>query len=400
MQNRWNDKEAKAFAKNPKELRVYTSRLLGQEHDLVLHGGGNTSLKLNASNKAANSPPALFVKGSGWDLENIETNGFATLRLDALLELAQRKELSDSEMVQQQRGAMLDRNSPDPSVESILHAIIPFHFVDHTHADSVLAIMNTENGEDLIKEIYGDRILIMPYVMPGLKLARMVYERTRNIDWSRYEGLMLMHHGVFTFSDNGHGSYSRMIRLASEAETFLKINGAAVRLAEPDPVLPESLDQLCQIVSDFRGQPVTVILDESAESVGFSNHPDLSRIAARGPLTPDHSIFAKRIPVILESDFYSSVEAYANEYKGYFERNATSALTRLDPAPRWAIWPGKGLLSFGSDQNEARTIIDIARHTVKVIQLSEHLGGWKPLSDADIFEVEYWELEQAKLKTR
>ncbi len=400
MENRWNDKEAKAFAENPKDLRVYTSRLLGQEQDLVLHGGGNTSLKLDALNKAENSPPALFVKGSGWDLENIETTGFATLRLDTLLELAQRKELSDSEMVQQQRGAMLDRNSPDPSVESILHAIIPFHFVDHTHADAVLAIMNTEKGEDLIKEIYGDRILIMPYVMPGFKLARMVYERTRNIDWSRYEGLMLMHHGVFTFSDNGHASYSRMIRLASEAEIFLQINGAAVRLAESDPVLPESLDQLRQIVSDFRGQPVTFILDQSAEAVGFSNHPELSRIAARGPLTPDHSIFAKRIPVILESDFYSSIEAYANEYKAYFERNATSALTRLDTAPRWAIWPGKGLLSFGSDQNEARTIIDIARHTVKVIQLSEHLGGWKPLSEADIFEVEYWELEQAKLKTR
>ena len=129
---------------------MYTSRLLGQEHDLVLHGGGNTSLKLNASNKAANSPPALFVKGSGWDLENIETTGFATLRLDTLLELAQRRELSDSEMVQQQRGAMLDRNSPDPSVESILHAIIPFHFVDHTHADAVLAIMTTQKGEDFI----------------------------------------------------------------------------------------------------------------------------------------------------------------------------------------------------------------------------------------------------------
>ena len=400
MEDRWNEKEASAFAENPKGLRVYTSRLLGQEKDLVLHGGGNTSLKLDEPNEAGSRSPALFVKGSGWDLENIEAAGFSTLRLDILLELAQREKLSDSEMIQQQRGAMLDRNGPNPSVESILHAIIPLRFVDHTHADAVLAIMNTEKGEELIKRIYGDSILIIPYVMPGFKLARMVYERTRNIDWSRYEGLMLMHHGVFTFSDNGHESYSRMIRLASDAETYLQKNGAEIRLAESDPVLPESLDQLRQIVSDIRGQPVTVILDQSAEAAGFSKHPELSRIATRGPLTPDHSIFAKRIPVILEGDNYRSIVSYAREYEAYFERNATSAITRLDSAPRWAIWPGKGLLSFGKDQKEARTIIDMARHTVKVIQLSEHLGGWKPLCERDIFEVEYWEFEQAKLKKR
>jgi len=400
MENRWNDKEAKAFAENPKELRVYSSRLLGQEQDLVLHGGGNTSLKLDELGATGNASPSLFVKGSGWDLEIIETAGFSSLHLDALLDLARLEKLADSDMVQRQREAMLNSGDPNPSVEAILHAIIPFCYVDHTHADAVLAIMNTENGKELIKEIYGDRILIIPYVMPGFKLARMVYERTRNIDWSRYEGMMLMHHGVFTFSNDAHDSYSRMIELATRAEAYLQNSGAEVRLAEPQSASPDSLESIRQSVSGIRGRSITLNLDQSPDAVGFSNHPELSQIATRGPLTPDHSIFAKRIPVILQEDFSECMESYSREYKAYFERNTDGAQVRLDSAPRWAIWPGKGLLSFGSDQKEARTIIDIARHTAKVIQLSEHLGGWKPLSEADIFEVEYWELEQAKLGKR
>ena len=400
MENRWNDKEAKAFAENPKELRVYSSRLLGQEQDLVLHGGGNTSLKLDELGATGNASPSLFVKGSGWDLEIIETAGFSSLHLDALLDLARIEKLADSDMVQRQREAMLNSGDPNPSVEAVLHAIIPFRYVDHTHADAVLAIMNTENGKELIKEIYGDRILIIPYVMPGFKLARMVYERTRNIDWSRYEGMMLMHHGVFTFSNDAHDSYSRMIELATRAEAYLQNSGAEVRLAEPQSASPDSLESIRQSVSGIRGRSITLNLDQSPDAVGFSNHPELSQIATRGPLTPDHSIFAKRIPVILQEDFSECMESYSREYKAYFERNTDGAQVRLDSAPRWAIWPGKGLLSFGSDQKEARTIIDIARHTAKVIQLSEHLGGWKPLSEADIFEVEYWELEQAKLGKR
>ena len=398
MKNRWNDKEAKAFAENPKELRAYTSRLLGQEQDLVLHGGGNTSLKLDGLGVTGNASSSLFVKGSGWDLETIETTGFASLQLDALSELARIEKLADSNMLQRQREAMLNSGDPTPSVAAVVHAIIPFRYVDHTHADAVLAIMNTENGKGLIKEIYGDSILIIPYVMPGFKLARMVYERTRNIDWNRYEGMMLMHHGVFTFSNDAHDSYSRMIEFATRAEAYLQESGAKIRLGEPQSASPESLESIRQLVSNIRERSITLSLDQSAEAVGFSNHPDLSQIATRGPLTPDHSIFAKRIPVILQEDFPDSIKSYSREYKAYFERNTDGAQVCLDSAPRWAVWPGKGILSFGSNQKEGKTIIDIARHTAKVIQLSEHLGGWKPLSEADIFEVEYWELEHAKLK--
>ena len=209
-----------------------------------------------------------------------------------------------------------------------------------------------------------------------------------------------MHHGVFTFSNDAHDSYSRMIEFAARAEAYLQDSGAEIRLAEPQSASPDSLESIRRSVSDMRERSITLNLDQSPDAVGFSNHPDLSQIATRGPLTPDHSIFAKRIPVILQEDFSESIESYSREYKAYFERNTNGDQARLDPAPRWAVWPGKGLLSFGSNQKEAKTIIDIARHTAKVIQLSEHLGGWRPLTEAEIFEVEYWELEQAKLKNR
>lgn len=398
MKDRWNEHEAESYSQDPKALRVYTSRLLGQENDLVLQGGGNTSLKIDELDDTGTRLPALFVKGSGWDLGSIEEAGFATLRLDPLLELAQRETLTDSEMVQRQRLAMIDRRSPNPSVEAILHATIPFRYVDHTHADAVLAIMNTDHGEQKIKEIYGERYLVIPYVMPGFKLARAVYERTRHIDWDRYEGIMLMNHGVFTFSDDARESYSQMIRIATRAEAYLEDQGAKVCLDEPQQASLESLEKIGQTVSAIRGQAVDLNLDQSREAVGFSRHPELAKIATRGPLTPDHSIFAKRIPVILNENFSQSIESYASEYKSYFERNATPELTQLDPAPRWAVWPGKGILSFGRDRAERKAIAAIALHTAKVIQLSEHLGGWKPLSESDIFDVEYWELEQAKLK--
>src|SRR6185295_15619124 len=198
MQSLWNDQEAAPFH-SPLELRVYTSRLLGREPALVLHGGGNTSVKATATNLFGDSEQVLYVKGSGWDLATIEAKGFAPVRLEALCRMAELPVLSDADMVKAQRAAMLDPSAPTPSVEAILHAIIPFAFVDHTHADAVVAISNTEGGADRIRRIYGDSVLIVPYVMPGFVLARKVYEMTRGVDWSKLSGLVLLSHGVFSF---------------------------------------------------------------------------------------------------------------------------------------------------------------------------------------------------------
>ena len=195
---------------------------MGANPDLVLHGGGNTSVKLNQQNFFGDSEELLLVKGSGWDLATIEPPGFAPVRLETLKRLAELETLSDTEMVRQQRAAMTDPGAPNPSVEAILHALIPFRYVDHTHADAVLGVTNHPNGEKSVQEIYGNRVIVIPYVMPGFVLAKKVRELTQGKNWEDYEGMILMNHGIFTFDDDARESYEKMIRLVTEAEDYVR----------------------------------------------------------------------------------------------------------------------------------------------------------------------------------
>lgn len=398
MKNRWQEQEAKKSRNDPLALRVYTSRLLGQDPNLVLQGGGNTSVKMNVTNLFGESEEVLYVKGSGWDLATIERQGFAPVKLDLLKRMAELKHLSDTEMVKNQRAAMTDPSAPNPSVEAILHAIIPFQFVDHTHADSVVAVSNTKNGEARIKEIYGRDVLIVPYVMPGFILAQKVFEMTRETNWQRLKGMVLLHHGIFTFADDARTSYTQMIRLVTKAEDYLKKKMATVHFTKAkinDDLL--GLANIRQTISHARNSAVIAKWAPGDRQVAFANHPKVGGIATRGPLTPDHVIRTKRIPVILGRNQQKDLERFAKEYRQYFQRHAAAGLKALDPAPRWAVWPGYGTIAFGTTLDEANIINDITEHTIDAILAAEKLGGWQALPEKDIFEVEYWELEQAKL---
>ncbi len=398
MQSLWNDAEAATCADDPLALRVYTSRLLGREPSLVLHGGGNTSVKAEVANLFGEREAVLYVKGSGWDLATIEAAGFAPVRLEVLQRMAELPDLPDPEMVRAQRAAMTDPYAPNPSVEAILHAIIPFKFVDHSHADAVVTLSNTPDGEARIRALYGERVLVVPYVMPGFDLAKTVWALGRDLDWSRLEGMVLMHHGLFTFADDARESYERTIALVSEAEAA--IAQAGPRLAEAaaaNPDLP-NLARLRRAVSRARGAPVVVQWDRSPGAVGFANLENVADIACRGPLTPDHVIRTKRVPLVVGGDVEADVTRYGEDYRAYFRRHAHAGLTCLDPAPRWAVWPGQGTLAFGASAKEAGIIADITAHTRDAIQRAEALGGWRALPEADIFAVEYWDLEQAKLR--
>ncbi|MEO8450475.1 MAG: bifunctional aldolase/short-chain dehydrogenase [Gemmatimonadota bacterium] len=402
MKSLWNDAEAESCGGDPLALRVYTSRLLGRDPALVLHGGGNTSVKASAKNLFGDSEDLLYVKGSGWDLATIEGRGFAPVKMDVLLRMAELDVLTDTDMVRAQRAAMTDPGAPTPSVEAILHAIIPFAFVDHTHADATVAISNTPDGDRYIQEVYGDRVLVMPYVMPGFVLAREVYRRTRGMDWGRYDGMVLLHHGVFSWGPDAKSSYERMIELVSRAETFLderKATGVA-RRAEAQRVsgIEAKLASFRHAASKARGAPLIVRLDESPEAAGFSDLAGAATIATRGPLTPDHVIRTKPLPVVVGDDPSAAIERYAAEYRAYFERHQQPGQTCLDPAPRWGVWPGVGTVTLGPTAKDAAIAADIVRHTVRAIQWAESLGGWRPLPPADLYEVEYWDLEQAKLK--
>ena len=399
MQNRWDSTDAAALGDDALAQRVYSSRLLGAEPDLVLHGGGNTSVKDRRSDFFGDETELIFVKGSGWDLATIEAPGFAPVRMAPLLKMAELAELSDTDMVREQRAAMTDPDAPTPSIEAILHAIIPGKFVDHTHADAVVALTNSPDGEQRVRDLYGERVLVVPYVMPGFILAKTVYDMTREVDWSTLDGMVLMNHGIFTWGEDAKSSYDRMIELVSQAEAA----HSGVGLATGDPSEDDSdllaLASIRKAVSEQRGQAMLARWDRSAGAVGFSSLDDVADLATRGPLTPDHVIRTKRTAAILEGDDPSTgVAGFAADYQEYFGRNGGEGLTILDPSPRWAVWKGKGTLAFENSIKGAEIVADLVEHTTKGIQWGEALGGWCALPEKDIFDIEYWELEQAKLK--
>ena len=395
MKDLWDDDGAAECGDDLLALRVYSSRLIGQSADLVLHGGGNTSVKASFTDIFGVAHDVLYVKGSGWDLATIEAAGFAPVKLDSLLQLSRFDRLSDADMVRAQRAAMLDPSAPTPSVEAILHALIPYRFVDHTHADAVVALSNTPDGEAKIRSLYGDRMLIVPYVMPGFVLAKKVAELTAGIDWSKLEGMVLMNHGIFSFADDAKESYQRMIHFVSQAQDALGQRPSPS--ADSVAVLPLALATLRREVSRVAGTAMLARFDGTPASHAFANNENVRDIATRGPLTPDHVIRTKRVPLIVDGEPASAVDSFAEKYQAYFEENTDGTLTILDSAPRWAVWPTKGTVAFGKRATEASIVSDIVAHTIGAISDAERLGGWCALPAADIFAVEYWELEQAKL---
>jgi len=398
MKNLWSDIEAAQF-KDELALRVYTSRLLGQDSSLVLHGGGNTSVKIIETNLVGIEEEILYVKGSGWDLEFIEKAGFSPVRMDHMLKLSSLESLSDPQMVNELKTQLTNASSPAPSVETILHAILPFKYVDHTHADAVVTITNTLEGKNRIREIYGDRVVIIPYVMPGFDLAKDVARIFSKDATEKTEGMILMNHGIFSFGDDAKESYDRMINLVNEAENYL-VSQNAWDIEKPlssitTKKISTQVSQLRQQVSLVAGYPVLMSLTNSHSGINFSNRKDLQKIATRGPLTPDHVIRTKRIPMLGRD-----VVKYKEDYISYFndnEINAKARKTMLDPAPRVILDKEFGLCAVGKSMTDIGIISDIYEHTILSILRAEKLGEFQALPASDIFDLEYWDLEQAKL---
>ncbi len=389
MENLWTNEEAQNF-KSDLELRVFTSNLLGRSDELVLHGGGNTSVKSKVDGE-----DILYVKGSGWDLVSIEKEGFAPVKLDTLIEMAKLDTLSDSDMVSQQKAAMIDKSAPNPSVEAILHAIIPFKFVDHTHADAVVTISNNKNGIENIKKVFPN-FLIIPYVMPGFVLAKTIYDMAKDYDWSKSDGIILHNHGIFTFDDDAKKSYDKMIAAVSQAEKFLEDNA---KLELPSLDAKEfDLSVLKELISKEKGYEVSLVINQDKEALYYASQDNLKSNVTKGVLTPEHIIRTKRVPLVLEnSDIQSAIDEYKKDYVEYFKSYAKDEIC-LNPAPNYAVIKEFGIVCFGKNEKEASIINDIVSHTISAVLKSEKLGGYVSISQKDSFEMEYWELEQAKLK--
>ena len=425
MQSSWTDRDADAAMVRYEHLgrdvalRVYTTRLLGQVPRLVLHGGGNTSVKTQLADLNGDTVEVLCVKGSGWDMGTIEPAGLPAVRLAPLLKLRARETLSDEEMVRLQRANLIDPAAPNPSVEALLHTFIPHKFVDHTHSTAVLSLTDQPDGEKLCREVFGARVGYVPYIMPGFGLAKAAAE-VFDAD-PTVEGLVLVKHGIFSFGADAQQAYERMIALVTLAEERLAKNRKPAFVSVKLPARPAGLADVAPIVRGACSQPDSkvdgawkrFVLDFRGDDavMNFVNGTEVTRYGQAGVVTPDHNIRIKNKPLAVaapddgdltgfRNSIRDSVAAYGETYKDYFARNNARVggiKTMLDPSPRVVLVPGVGLFGLGRSKKDAKVAADLAEAAIATITDAEAVGRFEPLPEADLFDVEYWSLEQAKL---
>jgi rhamnose utilization protein RhaD (predicted bifunctional aldolase and dehydrogenase)/NAD(P)-dependent dehydrogenase (short-subunit alcohol dehydrogenase family) len=425
MQSAWTDSDADAAVAKYKSLghdlalRVYTTRLLGQDPRLVLHGGGNTSVKTRVSDLNGDDVDVLCVKGSGWDMGSIEPAGLPAVRLAPLLKLRGREKLSDEEMVRLQRANLIDPAAPNPSVEALLHAFIPHKFIDHTHSTAMLALTDQPDGEALCREVYGKRVGYVPYLMPGFGLAKAAAQMF-DADPS-VEGLVLVKHGIFSFGGDARQAYERMIALVTLAEERLARQRKPAFVSAKLPARPAGVADVAPIIrgacslqdSKIDGAWKRFILDfrRNDAVMNFVNGTEVTRYGQAGVVTPDHNIRIKNWPLAVaapgdgelagfKQQVRGAVAAFGERYRDYFTRNNARVggiKAMLDPMPRVVLVPGVGLFGLGRSKKDAGIAADLAEAAVATITDAEAVGRFDPLPEADLFDVEYWSLEQAKL---
>jgi rhamnose utilization protein RhaD (predicted bifunctional aldolase and dehydrogenase)/NAD(P)-dependent dehydrogenase (short-subunit alcohol dehydrogenase family) len=425
MLSLWSEKDALSYIEhygklgvNPDvALRVYASRILGMDRKLVLHGGGNSSVKTQYLDLFGKPTDVLCIKGSGWDMASIEPAGFPAVRLSPLLSLRELKTLDDAEMVNFLRCNLLDSAAPNPSIETLLHAFFPHKFVDHTHSTAILSLTDQPEGERICRDVFGERMGYVPYIMPGFLLSKKgieEFEKNPSI-----EGLVLLNHGILTFGDTARQSYERMVTAVSLAEERLTVKRKSFPTSTPrsaGAITPSTIAPVIRGLLAFPKENGTWqrwILDfrSNNEILTYVNGEELHRYSQQGVITPDHNIRTKNWPLVLPFPEEGKLDAWAKEsrilvekyvlrYHEYFNRNnirAFSSKVELDPIPRVVLVPGVGLFGVGASKKDAAIVADIAENTVSTILDAEAIGNFCSLPEPDLFDMEYWSLEQAKL---
>lgn len=422
MKNNWSKNSANKYIKKYKKLgfsrdlalRVYTTRLLGRNKELVLHGGGNTSVKISIKDIDDKKYNVLCVKGSGWDMADIEPAGLPAVKLEPLLALKKKKYLSDEDMVSFQKRNLINIKSPNPSVETFLHAFLPFKFIDHTHADAVLNVTNRPGGLNFCKKVFGNKVSIVPYVMPGFMLAKKIdeiYSKNPNINC-----LILMNHGIFTFADDAKEAYDLMIKYVSQAERAIKKLKVKKIKQIKNFSTKFNAHEIAPIIrgllSNNKDQKFVVNYRLNKHLKYFMNGKNVRSYSSKGTTTPDHVIRVKPFPLIITPKKNSSIdefkvkakkafENYRKKYINYFSVNKKKVKEKkvmLDTSPRVVLVQNVGVFTIGKDLNSAKIAGDLTETNAKVIASVEETSTYKFIPEKDLFDVEYWSLEQAKIK--
>ena len=384
--------------------------------------GGNTSVKVRRDDLMGRAEDVLHVKGSGWDLDTLQAAGMPGVRMAPLMELRARDALSDAQMVNVQRANLIDTSGPNPSVETLLHAYLPHNFVDHTHATAFLILANLPNAKAIIAELFGGRMAVVPYIMPGFALAKAaadIFDAQPDC-----EGMVLLNHGHFTFGATARGSYDRVIAQTTLVEDYLagrprgrrfastvKTDRAPLDSRLAQATLPALRGAIARLRGDHHGtdpRPVITDLRGGPVVAEFLARPDLADLNGRGPGSPDHVIRTKGRMLVLDADdvaggppaIGAKVDAFADAYRAMFAaQNARvgGIKTALEPHPCVAWIDGVGVVGIGKDAKSAAAAADIAEQSIEVISTAESAGGFRPIGANDVFDMEYWSLEQAKL---
>ncbi len=419
MNNLWNNQEAARFSDDLAKC-VYISRLLGGDKSLVLHGGGNTSVKVKERNIFGEEKDILYVKGSGWDLATIEAAGFTPLRLQPLVRLTTLDTLSDAQWANALYTNVTDATAPAPSVETLIHALIPHKYVAHTHSEALLSIASTPSGAARLAEIYGDAVVIVPYARSGFPIAKLAATLFAEQAHERTIGMVLMNHGLVTFGATAREAYEHTIDLVTRAERYLDAHNAW-HIVTPhtsrssnspqkgenktSPLLGgtegglHELAHLRQEVSRVAGYPIIMATHTDAQCMNFVHRADLADISQRGPATPDHVLRTKYKPLLGAHN----LQSFRADYERYYHTNAArtgSTQAMLDPAPRVILDPHIGICTIGRTARDAAITADIYRNTIAIILRATALERYQALPEENIFELEYWAAEQAKLDTQ
>jgi rhamnose utilization protein RhaD (predicted bifunctional aldolase and dehydrogenase)/NAD(P)-dependent dehydrogenase (short-subunit alcohol dehydrogenase family) len=428
MQDRWSDEEAARFVSRYGEeygedvaLRTYASRLIGSEKELVLHGGGNTSVKGTWKRPGGEEVPALFIKASGRDLANIDPAGHVALDLAFLMALRSARTMSDEEVMNELTRALFDTRAPSASLEALMHAFIPARFVDHTHPDAILVLTNQERGKRLVEEALGKRVLVLDYARPGFELAKSVADALA--DGGDREGIVLLKHGLVTWGDSARESYAKTIALVNKAEAYLEKHTRPIQVSARTSI-EEARRRYVENAPMIRGAVAEPTGDEDVpynrfvlepiiteETLAFLQSEEAEKIVATPPLTADHLIRVKPFPLFIKDVPYdrpdemkrivvSAIEDYAGGYEAYISRHADRmprGVKRFDARPRVIFMRGLGAVCVGRDAHAARIASDITERTVAAKVRSLGLGKYEGLSEEHLFDMEYYPLQHAKL---
>ncbi|MCU1227927.1 MAG: rhamnulose-phosphate aldolase/alcohol dehydrogenase [Acidobacteria bacterium] len=396
MLNRWES--TGSAASGDIEQLVQQSRLVGMEEDLVLWGGGNNSLKSTGTDPLGRPIDVMYIKSSGSDMKSIVPRQFPAVRLDYIEPLRRRDEpMDDQQMVDYLARCLVDPASARPSIETLLHAFLPAKAVLHTHADAILALTNSAGRDETVRAALGAKIITVPYRRPGFQLSREVADAFDAMPDA--DGLVLMNHGLITWGDSVQEAYERHIDIVTRAEEYLT---EALLRKSPIVVIPRSEANVTELALTLRGalsakRPAILELDDGEDVLRFLARDDLDRVTQIGAATPDHLLYTKRFPLLLDGEDVSAALAdYVARYAAWYDAHP-SEFAMLDPHPRVILAPGIGMWTAGKDARAARIVRDIYRHTMRIVAAADATGGYATLDDRDAFHAEYWPLELYKL---